>query len=472
MPERQAAIYARISQSVADVDKTENQLARLRLYAEAKGYTVVAEFEDDGISAYTGADRPAWRELLSRLPEFDYVLATENARLGRNVLESERDVVPAFRDGKTLVDTMGGGVQDLSKAMSRKYFTYGMADAEAEVAVRLERQHARLQDDLRNGIPPATRRVFGYDKDKGRSVIIRESEAQVIREGVRFLLDGGTTYALAQQWRNAGVTTTLGTDWTPETVKRTLLRPRLAGWLTHKGELISQSLPAIISQADHEALTALLTDPSRQPKRGPKVQGLLSGIMRCRCGSGVVRSNYRNSYLCTAMTSRAADKTGPHYSVRIEKAEALVEAAFLSSVADGAHAPAEGADDLKAVQAELDANTRAQDAATDLLLDPDVKDKRRAKARVVELEAARAVLEERRDTLIAKRAQGSAFDEFRAHFEDGLTEDAADDAAAYDRASMAWNALSMDRKRDIIRGAFDISLDAGWGAERVKIVQK
>ncbi|WP_161598072.1 recombinase family protein [Curtobacterium flaccumfaciens] len=466
-----AALYARISQAVEDVDKTANQLARLREQAKLSGYVVTAEFEDDDISAYQGKrERPGWDALLSAVGagQVDVVMATAPDRFTRgSAVELEAFKVLCARNSVKL-HTLTMGVQDPDDPATAAVMQIMDALGGLEVAQKTARQHARISDDVRNGISPATRRVFGFEAVKGRAAGIRESEAALIREAVDSILDGGTVYAVAKAWRDAGVKTSLGTDWTTSSVKRTLLRPRLAGWLTHKGELISPTLPAIISQEDHEALVTLLNDPSRKVKPGPKETALLSGIMQCRCGGTMVRSSYRGKYFCTVDTSRTkGDRSGPHQSIRLEVADAAVEDAVMELLSDGTLEAPQSAEDIRAVQAELDANGRAQDAAQDVLMDPDIKDKRRAKARVVELEAARAVLEDKRDALIAKRAQGSAFDEFMEHFQAGWTEDTSADAAAYDRASASWNALSMERKRDIIRGAFDVTLGEGWGAARV-----
>jgi DNA invertase Pin-like site-specific DNA recombinase len=471
-----AALYGRISQAVGDVDKTGNQLDRLRIAADQAGYSIAAEFEDDDVSAYQGKHaRAGWNALLAAVDagQVDVVMATAPDRFTRgSAVELDAFKVMCARNGVT-IHTLTMGVQDPKDPATAAVMQIMDAFGGLEVAQKTARQHARISDDVRNGVSPATRRVFGFEAVKGRAAGIRESEASHIREAVKFILEGGTTYAVARQWREAGVKTTIGTDWSSGTVRRTLLRPRLAGWLTHKDQLISQTLPAIITQEEHEAITALLTDPSRRPKPGPKESALLSGIMRCRCGGTMVRNSYRGKYSCTVDTSRTkGDRSGPHQSIRLEVADAVVEDAFLDYVSSGTLEPAEGTEDLMAVQADLDTNTRAQDAAQDVLMDPDIRDKSRAKRRVVELEAVRVALEQRRDALIAKRAQGSAFEEFRVHFEHGQTEDGPADAAAYDRASAAWTALSMEKRRDIIRGAFDISLGEGWGAVRVQVEQK
>src|SRR6266700_1156084 len=60
--EMRAALYARKSQ--ANEEAVAGQLANARAFAAAKGFTVVREFTDDGISGAELLDRPGFAALL------------------------------------------------------------------------------------------------------------------------------------------------------------------------------------------------------------------------------------------------------------------------------------------------------------------------------------------------------------------------------------------------------------------------
>lgn len=82
---RRAAIYARVS---TDGQTTQNQLLELRTVAERGGWTVVAEFVDNGVSGANGRDRrPQFDALLKAgvRREFDVVMAWSVDRLGRSL---------------------------------------------------------------------------------------------------------------------------------------------------------------------------------------------------------------------------------------------------------------------------------------------------------------------------------------------------------------------------------------------------
>ena len=80
---KRAAIYARVS----TVDQhAEIQIHALRAYADARGFDVVEEFTDEGVSG-TRTRRPALDKLLNAATRrrFDAVLVTKIDRLARSV---------------------------------------------------------------------------------------------------------------------------------------------------------------------------------------------------------------------------------------------------------------------------------------------------------------------------------------------------------------------------------------------------
>ena len=78
-----AALYARVS--TAD-QRSDGQLYALRAHSEARGFEVVAELVDNGVSG-TKANRPALDELLAaaKRRDIDVVVCTKLDRLARSV---------------------------------------------------------------------------------------------------------------------------------------------------------------------------------------------------------------------------------------------------------------------------------------------------------------------------------------------------------------------------------------------------
>ena len=85
---RRCVLYARISVTKEESVSVERQLEAGRKLADARGWEVVGEFVDDGVSATANRpeDRAGWRALL-RTPDFDAVVIWKVDRLSRKVLD-------------------------------------------------------------------------------------------------------------------------------------------------------------------------------------------------------------------------------------------------------------------------------------------------------------------------------------------------------------------------------------------------
>src|SRR3974377_527938 len=84
---KRAAIYVRVS---TDKQTVENQLRELRQIAVRRGWEVVEEYHDAGISGAKGReDRPGLDEMLkdAQRRRFDVVMASAIDRLGRSLID-------------------------------------------------------------------------------------------------------------------------------------------------------------------------------------------------------------------------------------------------------------------------------------------------------------------------------------------------------------------------------------------------
>jgi len=84
---KRAALYLRVS---TDKQTVENQVAALRQIAERRGWEIVAEYHDAGISGAKGRDkRPGLDQLLNdaQRRSFDVVMAWAIDRLGRSLID-------------------------------------------------------------------------------------------------------------------------------------------------------------------------------------------------------------------------------------------------------------------------------------------------------------------------------------------------------------------------------------------------
>jgi len=84
---KRAALYLRVS---TDKQTVENQVTALRQIAERRGWEIVADYHDAGISGAKGRDnRPGLDQMLKDASkrQFDVVMAWAIDRLGRSLID-------------------------------------------------------------------------------------------------------------------------------------------------------------------------------------------------------------------------------------------------------------------------------------------------------------------------------------------------------------------------------------------------
>jgi DNA invertase Pin-like site-specific DNA recombinase len=170
---KRAALYLRVSTTGQTVD---NQRLELEKVAAARGWTVVAIYEDAGISGAKGREkRPGLDQLLKDAGrgKFNVVMAWAIDRIGRSLLDLLTTIqhlqerrVDLYLDRQQLDTTTSNG---------KLLFQIIGAFAEFERAMIQERVHAGLQ------------RARAQGKQLGRPRVPRETE-----DAVRAALTAGT----------------------------------------------------------------------------------------------------------------------------------------------------------------------------------------------------------------------------------------------------------------------------------------
>lgn len=147
---KKVAIYARVSTAS---QTTENQLLDLRQTAQRMGYTIVAEFVDNGISGAKGrCDRPALDQMLKQATQrrFDMILCWDISRLGRS-LQNLVEILTELQSLKIDLFFQQQGL-DTSTSSGRMMFSVFGALAEYERELIRERVIAGQQRAKAQGI--------------------------------------------------------------------------------------------------------------------------------------------------------------------------------------------------------------------------------------------------------------------------------------------------------------------------------
>ena len=143
------AIYTRASTSNQTV---ENQFLSLREYAKNKGYTIVKEFADEGISGTKGrTERPQFDALIkgATKKDFDIVLAWSVCRLGRSLSDLVSFLMEMQSVGCNIYIHQSG--LDSSTPQGKLQFGLLSCFAEFERSIIRERVIAGQERYVRNG---------------------------------------------------------------------------------------------------------------------------------------------------------------------------------------------------------------------------------------------------------------------------------------------------------------------------------
>ncbi|MCO4263775.1 recombinase family protein [Pseudarthrobacter sp. MDT3-26] len=324
-----AAIYTRISKDLQlEGLGVARQLKDCRALAAKHNWEVVAEFEDNDISASGGKVRPDYDQLkaLMEMRAVDVVVVYSADRLHRNSRELEDWIDLATATGIGIHSSTNGDI-DLSTPDGLTLARVVTAFAGGEVAktrMRLIRKHLELAE---SGAWPG-RKCYGFTADG----TVIEQEAIIIREMAARVLAGEGFNAIARDLTERGVLTAKGASWRAASIVNILKAPRIAGLRVHKGKVASKGQwAAIVSEEVSAMLRAKLAPGRSGAKRGGPRKHLLTGLLRCsKCGTGMVKcingKSKKPSYRCPRNVGAAA--CGGTTIVAAETEAWVVAAAF------------------------------------------------------------------------------------------------------------------------------------------------
>ncbi|SFR19947.1 Site-specific DNA recombinase [Lentzea waywayandensis] len=241
---RRCALYARLSVTKEESVSISRQLHSCRRYAEARGWEVVGEFIDDGVSATVSRpeDRKGWKALLST-SRFDAVIIWKVDRLARRVLD--------FLHADETLQQRGAGLVavedpiDMTSPQGRAFAVmlavFGEMEAEA-IRARVRAARAQLLKDGRwagGGIAYGYRSAANPD-GPGRVLVKDLERIHWLTEAVAMALRGSAVNAVARWLTDVGAPLPGGAKrkvdnvaWNRQTVDQLLRNPILAGMTAH-----------------------------------------------------------------------------------------------------------------------------------------------------------------------------------------------------------------------------------------------
>jgi DNA invertase Pin-like site-specific DNA recombinase len=458
-----ALIYTRISKDDPEVEATADQERRCRDLAAREGYDVVAVYADDGISAFSGKDRPAWRELHGAIlaGDGDIVLAVDMDRFSRDTIELLTFAVLCAKQGARW-HTANGSRVDPSKPDDYLQITIKGGVSHNESAVKSERVKASVVRRRLAGRDIGGPRPFGFTKDRRELV---ESEAELVREGHRLVLGGASTYAVVKAFINSGVPPVHAEHWSFNIVKKVLTRPRNAALaVTADGaEYELTEHPSIVSRDDHEAVVAAL---STTQTFGRKPAHLASGgVALCgTCGSPMRYSGQKKSYRCIGSNSGLRPSDGQtHASILADVLDAKVRDAVVGKIRAGELPKRVAASqrELHLIREELADLTERSARIVDMRVDNLItKSEAAAKLRP---------LRTREDELQARQLHIGSQSALDRMLSQTMTYTIDTDIHSAGLLGARFDALTLDQQRELARGLLSVKVMPGRGTERIQI---
>jgi site-specific DNA recombinase len=266
---RRCVLYARLSVTKEESVSIARQLQSCRRYAEARGWEVVGEFVDDGVSATANRpeERLGWKSLLAAR-DFDAVIIWKVDRLARRVLDflHADETLQQRSAGLVAVEDPIDMTSPQGRAFAVMLAVFGEMEAEA-IRARVRAARAQILKDGRwpgGGIP------YGYQSvpnPNGPGRVLAQDQERIgwLAGAVAKALSGETVNAIAA-WltdseaplpaRRTERTSGSG-SWNRQTVDGLLRNPVLAGMTPHN--------PGRAKSAKRVDQFAVLLDERGQP---------------------------------------------------------------------------------------------------------------------------------------------------------------------------------------------------------------
>lgn len=291
----QVAIYARLSRDNSGIsENVDIQILECREHAQAQGWTVVGVFSDNDISAskYSTKLRPGYHTMITALKNdgFEAVLVTEMTRLYRRLDELQELMRLAEKSSLVHIIAIDETGYDLSTAQGIHNAVSAVNNAMRESRKISDRVRRKFRARAKSGLAHGGSRPYGYETG---GMVIREDEAQIIRQVAARVIQGASITAIARDLNEHGVPSASGKKWGHKSLMQVLTRKRLIGIRTHKGVEYPAAWPPILLLEEWEMVQVALRASYRQREQGRSY--LLTGLIECgACGEPLLGDAHPN----------------------------------------------------------------------------------------------------------------------------------------------------------------------------------
>lgn len=234
--------------------------------------------------------RPAWSRVVEGVRDgsIDGLIVHHLDRMLRQVRDLEELItaIDTRTRGKFPVYSVHGSL-DLSTPDGRFQARILTSVAQKESDDKSRRLKLVLGKNARDGKGHGGIAPYGWQSDRQS---LEPGEAEVIRQTVRWVLDGVGLQECARRLNSADISTRKGGRWHATTIKQILVNPRLAGLRTHHGRVVATGdWEPIVTPDVHRKLVELLDRPAPQGHH-VRLTYWLTGLVHCADCGGIMRS--------------------------------------------------------------------------------------------------------------------------------------------------------------------------------------
>lgn len=356
------ALYGRVSHDEQSKYgfSIENQIERMREFAEENNLIIVDTYIDEGYSAGT-KKRPALQKMLGELHQFDLIIFTKLDRFTRNVLDAN-EMVNEFNRLGISIKAIDEDI-DTSTADGMFEFNLKVSLAQRELAKGSERIKTVFEYKVKQGQPLSGSVPFGYKIENNsngtKHVVIDEEAAPIVRDvHIHFLtynsIRGAARYANDKY----------NLDRSYAFYRNMLKKEFYCG--TYRGN--TDFCPAYLDRATFDKIQELIKKNVKIPHT--KRFFLLTGLVLCpTCGSKMHanavdkkrKDGSKKTYIYYRCTSHLVKAGKCHKKIRetyiekelLQNIERLAGAYIYEAKLKPAEAPKKK-DDLKEITEEID----------------------------------------------------------------------------------------------------------------------
>ena len=246
---KRVALYVRVSteDQAREGYSLDAQVKRLSDYCKFKGWEIADVYRDEG---YSGRNtfRPEYRRMMDEIDTWDGILVFKMDRIHRN-----------SRNFALMMDQLRKHDREFNSVMEKFNSETAMGRFVMDIIQRIAQlESEQIGDRVKIGMARKAQTgdgnmgspdPYGYTHADGR-LIVREDEAENVREMFRLKAAGNGPSAIAEWLNRSNIPSKTGRTWSRQAVSHIISNPLYAGFVRWDGSISKGNHEAIVSPED------------------------------------------------------------------------------------------------------------------------------------------------------------------------------------------------------------------------------